>query len=97
MQTDYRISMNLKTANGHTTVGCFYMGNDSGFAEKTFQMLSGDDNISESTVLCIELTSLIDELSLPLTIKHCTLDELATNIQVLARELFKHLNLTNPD
>ncbi len=93
MRTKYRISLNMRTASGMETVGCFYLGNDRAFAENTFGLLQGSEQVSEQTLLCMELTNLIGEVPLPLTIRHCTLEQLACNTRILARELFKQRSL----
>jgi hypothetical protein len=93
MENAYRISFNLKTLNSFETYGCFFLGEDQKFAENTFNLLLGEDNVSEQSVISLDLTKQEEGIALPVKIKHCTLEQLAVNVKVITKEVFKELNL----
>jgi hypothetical protein len=90
MDTNFQISLNLRNIAGITTIGCFFLGPDQHFAEHTFKLLKGMGADAEKNLPCLELTCVTDDVRLPLALKPCTLDQLASNIQLLTKELFKY-------
>lgn len=93
MEPVYQISLNLKTLNGFETYGSFFLGKKAEFAENTFNLLQGEEDVSEQSVISMDLTKQQDGIPLPVKIKHCTLEQLAVNIKVITKEVFKELNL----
>ena len=45
MKTLYEISLNMKTAKGLETYGCFNLGSDGKFAQRIFDLLQGEREI----------------------------------------------------
>jgi hypothetical protein len=94
MKTTFYISLHIKTPWGFETYGTFELGNDRKKAGDIFSQLSGDENVSDKTILHIDFTELTNGIPLPLKILHCTLDEIALNVRIITRELFKNMGLS---
>ncbi len=75
-------------------IGSFFLGTDPEFALITFDDLSGDDHVTEDTIIRIDLIKKEDNF-LPITLKclGCTLSQYAENCKTIARNLFKYFAL----
>jgi hypothetical protein len=93
MKTTFYIVLNVKTGNGYESIGKFCIGNNSEFAGKLFLKLLGSPSICEKSVLSLELTETRDGLPFNVQMIGCTLDELAENTKIIARETFKLFNM----
>jgi hypothetical protein len=93
MDATYEISLNMKTLKGIEPYGCFSLGNDEQFARTLYRSLEGDEQVSLSSIITIDLIKRKDGIPFPQGLRHCTYDQLAANVQLITRELFKHLNL----
>lgn len=96
MKREYYLSLNFKTPKSIEMYGRYDMGADRDFAEAIFDQLKGNEQISEKSILHIDLTELQDGVPFVLNIKHCTLDELAENTKSITLQLFKHRGLEAP-
>lgn len=95
METRYEISLNMKTLKGMETYGCFSLGTDEGFARSVFGLLEGEDLVFPTSVITIDLIKREAGVPFPLGLRHCNYDQLAHNVKVITKELFKQLNLEN--
>jgi|SRR5690349_6997752 len=93
METSYEISLNIKTLKGMETYGCFPLGRDEGFAKSVFGLLQGEDLIFPSSVITVDLIKREKDVPFPLGLRHCNYEQLAYNVKLITKELFKHLNL----
>ncbi|MNL30042.1 hypothetical protein D3C87_1517560 [compost metagenome] len=93
METTFEISLNMKTLKGLETYGSFYLGSDQKFAKTIFDMLQGEREIKENSVISMDLTKRQDGIPYPLSILHCNWAHLAYNTQIITKEIFKELNL----
>jgi hypothetical protein len=93
MKQAYYISLNFISPAGLETFGKFNLGSDSDIAAEIFGKLNGNDHVSETTKLTMDLTVETDGIPLPLALIHCTLDELSINTKTITKELFKLLHL----
>lgn len=83
----------MKTLKGIHAYGFFDLGADAQFAESLYHSLEGDDRISEDSVITVDLIRRESGLPIPLGLKHCSYYQLAENIKLITKALFKHLNL----
>ena len=93
METLFQISMHIKTPAGFATYGRFDLGTDRGQATAIVDQLRGTDDIAEHSVLYMDFTAIQDGIPLPVRILHCTLDEVAYNVRIITRDVFKNLGL----
>lgn len=93
METSYEISLNMKTVKGLETYASFYLGSNQKFAKTIFDMMKGDREIKENSVISMDLTKRQDGIPYPLSILHCNWEHLAYNTQIITKEVFKELNL----
>ncbi|TWR30955.1 hypothetical protein FPZ43_00280 [Mucilaginibacter pallidiroseus] len=97
MKTQYYILLSLKTPAGFEYFGQFELGNDKDAANTLFINLEGDPEPDGRAVLHIDQMETVDALPVKINTKCCTLDELASNIKIIARETFRLKNLRNLD
>lgn len=93
MEPKFYIVITMKTVNGFESLSKFYLGSDKDFAYDTFHKLKGNDNITQESILHMELIESQYELPLNLKLRSCTLEELGENCKLIIRELFKYYNL----
>ncbi len=93
METFFQISLHIKTPNGFETYGKFDLGCDKDKASAIVTQLRGTDDISENSILYMDFTETRNGISLPVRIMHCTLDDIAYNVRIITREIFKNLSL----
>jgi hypothetical protein len=92
-ENTFYVLVSIKTCDGFENFGKFNMGNNRDAAAEVFHQFKGNANVNEETVLTIELMETVNELPLNLNILACTLEELAYNIRIIAKETFKLHNL----
>lgn len=93
METRYEISLNMKTLKGMETYGCFSLGMDEGFARSVFGLMKGEDLVSSGSVITVDLIKREAGVPFPLGLRHCSYEQLAYNVKVITKELFKQLIL----
>jgi hypothetical protein len=93
MESEFEISLNMKTSRGIETYACFNLGNDKEFALSLFASLHGAELISKDSIITIDLVKREKGLLFPLSLQHCSYEQLSENVKIITRELFKKLNL----
>jgi hypothetical protein len=93
METFFQISLQIKSHEGFETYGKFDLGSDKEQATAILAQLKGTDNITEHSVLYMDFTEIRNGIPLPIKIMHCTLDDIAYNVRIITREVFKNLSL----
>jgi len=81
------------TTSRHSNNETFFIGNKKKSAESIFQKLKGSKDVSEKSILQLELMEIAKGLPINMNLLSCTLDELGENCKIITKELFKHLNL----
>ena len=92
-QNNFYVLLSLRTGEGFESFGKFNLGNKRKVALNVFKQLQGSPAVDDHTMLTVELMETVNELPLNLNILGCTLDELAYNCKIIARETFKLHNL----
>jgi hypothetical protein len=93
MDTQFYILVTLKTPEGLDTFGRFFIGNNRERAYTLFNKLSGTNDASEKDLLFLDFMETAGGLPFNLKMKSCTLNQLAENCKLIAKELFKMNNL----
>ena len=93
MAKEFTIRFTLKTVDGFVPFCDFYLGSDPKMARSVFSQLEGNDEVSNSDILQVDLVELQDGLPFDVKIKHCTLPEMGRSCCFIAKELFKYRNL----
>jgi len=83
----------MKTLKGIETYGCFKLGSDEGFAISLYASLQGDDELLPDSVITFDLAKRENGMLFPAGMRHCSYEQLAENVKIITRELFKKLNL----
>jgi hypothetical protein len=89
----FYVLLRIRTSEGFESFGKFNLGNNRKAAEQVFGEFQGRPEVDEKTALTIELMETNNELPLNLNVLACTLDELAHNTRLIAKEMFKLYNL----
>jgi hypothetical protein len=89
----FYVLMSIKTADGFENFGKFNLGNSRKAATAVFQQLKGSPDVNRKTMLAMELVETVNELPVNLHMLDCTLDEIAFNCRLIAKETFKLHNL----
>lgn len=92
-QTTFYIVLNLRTYNGFESFGKFFIGNNGEFATAIFNQLKGRKNVTEKSVLQLDLIETINGLPVNIQMMSCSLEELAENCKIITKETFKLFNL----
>ena len=93
METQFYITLTLKTPRGLESFSKFFIGNDKERAFDIFQQLKGTHDVSEKNVLYVDFVETKNGLPVNLAVITCTLNELAENCRTITKELFKSENL----
>jgi hypothetical protein len=93
METQFYILLSLKTPEGFETYGQYFFGNSREAAYTLFDSLKGDADLQNPSVLHIDLMETVNELPVKVKTIGCTLEELACNSKLIAREIFRLKNL----
>jgi len=93
MESGFEISLNMKTLRGVETYGCFALGNDEQFAAALYSSLLGEEEVLPDSIITIDLVKRENGLLFPLGLRHCSYDQLAENVKIITKEIFKYLNL----
>jgi hypothetical protein len=93
METNFQISLHIKTPTGFETYGNFDLGSDRDQAIAIVEQLRGTDDLSESSILYMDFTEIQNGIPLPVRMLHCTLDDISYNIRIITKDLFKNHSL----
>ncbi|WP_461450380.1 hypothetical protein [Mucilaginibacter sp.] len=93
METRFQISLHMKTPSGFETYGNFDLGSDREQAMAIVEQFKGAEDLSQQSILYMDLTEVQDGVPLPVRILHCTLDEMVYNVRIITRDVFKNLSL----
>ncbi len=93
MDNSYYISLNIKTLSGFDSYANYSLGNDREKAATIFSQLMGSSDLSNKTVLTMDLTEMREGIPFPLKMLECTFQEVTYNTKIITREIFKNLNL----
>jgi len=91
MKTQFYILLSLKTPQGFVNYGQYFLGDEWQAAYALFERLKGSQKFSAP--LHIDLMETADELPVKIKTICCTLEELAFNCKLIAREIFRLKNL----
>ncbi|TMI65931.1 MAG: hypothetical protein E6H07_08505 [Bacteroidetes bacterium] len=89
----FYVVLNIRTAEGFENFGKFNLGNDREAAVNVFRQFKGSAIMDDNSMLTIDFMETINELPVNVQIMACTLDELADNCKIIAKETFKIFNL----
>jgi len=93
MKTQFYILLSLKTPQGFADYGQYFFGNDPEAAHELFRQLKGSEDVKDNCLLHIDLMETVGELPVKIKTICCTLEELAFNCKLIAREIFRLKNL----
>lgn len=93
METQFYILLSLATPRGFEHYGQYSFGDDREAAYVLFNDLQGSETLGGSCLLHVDLMETVNELPVKIRTKCCTLDELAVNSKLIAREIFRQKNL----
>ena len=93
METQFYITITLKTHKGLESFAKFYVGNNRQLAINIFRQLKGSQNVSEKNILYFDFLETEKGLPVNLDFITCTLNQLAENCRIITRELFISENL----
>ena len=89
----FYILISLRTPEGFESFGKYNLGNNRKRATAIFRQLKGSYDVDMETMLIMELEETVNGLPVNLQLLACTLEELAHNTKIIAKETFKFLNL----
>ncbi|MCF3108268.1 hypothetical protein LL912_05710 [Niabella sp. CC-SYL272] len=94
-KTRFYIVVDMKTPNGYITYCQFFIGQDKERADTVFYSLTGmiPETSHSAYVLRMCLVDQRDKSRVVKAIRYCTLDDLADNVLLITREVFKWLTL----
>ena len=93
METQFYITLTLKTVKGLESFAKFFIGNNRARAFAIFKQLKGMHEVSEKNVLYIDFLETKEGLPVNLDVITCTLNQLAENCRIITKEIFKLENL----
>ena len=83
----------MKTAKGIKTYGCFNLGFDEKLAKHIFNLLQGERETFNNAIISMDLTKRRDGIPFRISILRCNFNHLANNVKIIAKEIFKDLNI----
>jgi hypothetical protein len=93
MENQFCLLLSLKTPGGFTVFGEFFIGEDRDAAHALFESLQGDEGSNDAALLHMDLIEPAAPLPGKIRAKCCKLDQLACNIKLITREVFRQKNL----
>lgn len=93
METQFYITITLKTHKGLESFAKFFIGNSRQLAFNIFRQLKGSQNVSEKNILYFDFLETEKGLPVNLDFITCTLNQLAENCRIITKELFISENL----
>jgi hypothetical protein len=88
METQFYITITLKTHKGLESFAKFFIGNSRHRALDIFKQLKGSRNVSEKNILYFDFVEIEKALPVNLDFITCTLNQLAENCRIITKELF---------
>jgi hypothetical protein len=95
MDTQFYITITLKTHKGLESFAKFCIGNNRHRAVDIFRQLKGSRNVSEKNILSFDFMEVEKGLPVNLDFIACTLNQLAENCRIITKELFVLENFEN--
>ena len=92
-ENTFYVVLNIRTGEGFENFGKFNLGNNKEAASNVFNQLQGSSAVDEKTMLTVDFIETINDLPVNVQILACTLEELACNCKIIAKETFKIFNL----
>ena len=89
METAFYIVLNLKTFKGHESFARFFIGDQVEFANEIFDKLKGVSDVTDNSILQMDLVEMRDSIPINMQVIGCTLGEMAENFKIITREAFK--------
>ena len=83
----------MKTPKGFESFARFYIGNKVELARQLFDNLKGSGDEIEDCILQMDLIETQNNLPVDIKVIGCTLEEMAENCKVIAKEAFKIFTL----
>jgi hypothetical protein len=93
MAEEYLIMFHTKSGEELETFGEFFVGEDDEAATNLFSSFQGSTDNSTAALLFVELRKMFRGLPVDSKMIHCTLEELAINCKLIAREAFRQRSL----
>jgi hypothetical protein len=93
LSNTFSILISLRTPGGFESFGKYNLGNNRKRATAIFRQLKGSYDVDLKTMLTMELEETINGLPVNLQVLACTLEELAHNTKIIAKETFRFLDL----
>ena len=93
METQFYITLTLKTCNGPEPFAKFFIGNNRSKAHAIFHKLHGTNEVNEKNVLYLDFIEAHEGLPVNLNVISCTLKQLMENCKIITKEVFKLNNL----
>lgn len=93
MRTTFYIELNMRTAKGIESYGCFELGEDRDFAVQVFSKLEGQPEEEGTSVLQMDLVEKYRGLPVDIQVISCSIEQLCHNTRTITRELFKRRSL----
>ena len=88
METQFYITITLKTHKGLESFAKFFIGNNRHRAFDIFKQLKGCHNVTEKNILYFDFLETEKGLPVNLDFITCTLNQLAENCRIITKELF---------
>lgn len=92
MDTQFYITITLKTHNGLENFAKFFIGNNRHRALDIFKQLKGSHDVSDKNILYFDFIETEKGLPVNLDFITCTLNQLAENCRIITKELFISVN-----
>jgi len=93
METAFYILLYIKTPRGFESFARFYIGNKEELARNLFEKLTGNGEDLDNCILQMDLMQTRNNLPVNIKVLGCTLEEMAGNCKIIAKEAFKIFTL----
>ena len=88
METQFYITITLKTHKGLESFAKFFIGNNRHRAFEIFKQLKGSSDVKKKSILYFDFMEIEKGLPVNLDFIACTLNQLAENCRIITKELF---------
>jgi hypothetical protein len=93
VQSRFMMVLNMKTADGFVPFGQFELGTDREAVRALYQTLEGREPHGEEGFLHIDLVEMRRGLPMSLRVLECSAPELARNVLLITKQVFRWKNL----
>ena len=93
METAFYILLYIKTPRGFESFARFYIGDKEELARNLFEKLAGNGEDLDNCILQMDLMETQNNLPVNIKVLGCTLEEMAGNCKIIAKEAFKIFTL----